>query len=163
DAGRVSDPRQHIGDRIGHHGRVPLYQLALTTPGTSPLRARFRKQMRHILNLRRKARLLPQRPQRLCSLTLNFSLPRLARTIFDVWAMAFSAFGGALLPKRHPQVGQERAALLVGLGGGDDGDVHSLDLVDLVVVDLGEDDLLSETQRVVPLAVKRLGGDALKV
>src|SRR5207248_2687080 len=60
-------------------------------------------------------------------------------------------------------VAQERAAFLVVLRGGDDGDVHPFDLLDLVVVDLGEDDLLADPERIVALAVERLGRDALEV
>src|SRR5712691_10441730 len=39
-AARVADARQEVCDRVAHrHGRLPPYQLALITPGTSPLRA----------------------------------------------------------------------------------------------------------------------------
>src|SRR5436305_6324183 len=41
------------------------YQLALVTPGISPLRASWRKQRRQMPNLRRNARGRPQRQQRL--------------------------------------------------------------------------------------------------
>src|SRR4051812_40405426 len=41
------------------------YQLALTTPGISPLSASWRKHRRQMPNLRRKARGRPQRQQRL--------------------------------------------------------------------------------------------------
>src|SRR5690554_2135656 len=46
------------------------YQLAFTTPGISPLSARMRKQIRHISNLRKNARLRPQIGQRLYWRTL---------------------------------------------------------------------------------------------
>src|ERR1700722_17465108 len=53
---RVANARQHVGDGIGDcHVSTPgllSYQLALMTPGTSPARASWRKQMRHKLNLR---------------------------------------------------------------------------------------------------------------
>ena len=39
--------------------------------------------------------------------------------------------------------------MIVSVGGRDDRDVHPLDQVDLRVVDLGEDQLVPETQRVV--------------
>jgi len=52
DAYRVADPRQHIGNRIGHHDQCS-YQLALRTPGISPRSARWRKQIRHIWKRRR--------------------------------------------------------------------------------------------------------------
>jgi hypothetical protein len=49
-----------------------LYQLDLVTPGISPDRARFRKQMRQSMNFRYTPRERPQRRQRLCARTLNF-------------------------------------------------------------------------------------------
>ena len=45
--------------------RASDYQLALTTPGSSPLCAISRKQIRQMPNLRKKARERPQRLQRL--------------------------------------------------------------------------------------------------
>jgi hypothetical protein len=48
------------------------YQLALVTPGISPFSANPRKQMRHISNLRKKARGRPQTLQRLRQRILNF-------------------------------------------------------------------------------------------
>ena len=42
-------------------------------------------------------------------------------------------------------------------------DVHAADLVDLVVLDLGEDDLLLQTEAVVAAAVEGVGGDAAEV
>src|SRR4026207_1013763 len=52
---------------------------------------------------------------------------------------------------------QQRLRFLVGIGGGHHDDVHSPHLVDLVVHDLGEDDLLLEPQRVVAAADEGLG------
>jgi len=60
----VSDPGQKIcngignchlrsSPRLGTCGHVRSYQLALITPGISPCRAKVRKQMRHMSNLRR--------------------------------------------------------------------------------------------------------------
>jgi len=60
-------------------------------------------------------------------------------------------------------VSEERPSLLVVSRGRDHRDVESLDLLDPVVVDLGEDDLLFYTQSVVPLPVERLGRHALEV
>src|SRR5581483_7141646 len=45
---RVPDAGEEVGDRIASHD----YQLALITPGTSPLSASSRKQMRHAWNFR---------------------------------------------------------------------------------------------------------------
>jgi hypothetical protein len=48
------------------------YQLALRTPGISPLSAISRKQIRQMPNFRMNARGRPQRPQRLPRRTENF-------------------------------------------------------------------------------------------
>src|SRR5205085_1681914 len=63
--------------------------------------------------------------------------------------------GAPVAGERHPERLQQRERLLVGLGGGGDGHVQAPYLVDRVVVDLGEDDLLADPQRVVAAAVER--------
>src|SRR5277367_3024813 len=68
-----------------------------------------------------------------------------------------------LVPERDAQLREEGAPLLVGARSGDERDVHPLHDVDLVVVDLGEDDLLAQTHRVVPLPVEALAADAFEV
>src|SRR5262245_26454546 len=55
-AAGVANAREEIGDRIAAHA----YQLAFTTPGTSPFRASSRKHRRHIWNFRMYARGRPQ-------------------------------------------------------------------------------------------------------
>jgi hypothetical protein len=55
------------------------------------------------------------------------------------------------------QAAQQRLCLLVGLGGGRDRDVEAANLVDAVVVDLREDDLLADAERVVAAPVERVG------
>src|SRR4051812_3293887 len=66
-------------------------------------------------------------------------------------------------PEGHPEIAQQSAALFVALRRGHDGDVHALDLLDPVVVDLGKDDLLLDAERVVPAAVEALHRDPLEV
>src|SRR5262245_4572366 len=63
----------------------------------------------------------------------------------------------------HAHVAQERPTFLVVVGSGHDGDVHAFDLLDLVVVDLGKDDLLLDAERVIALPVERLRRYALEV
>src|SRR5207237_8394721 len=72
------------------------YQDDLMTPVISPLRARLRKQMRHIWNLLRKARLRPHSPQRLYARTLNFGFTarRFACAILESLAMAYAVLKG---------------------------------------------------------------------
>ena len=59
------------------------YQLALRTPGMYPDSARSRKQILQMPNFLRNARDLPQRPQRLCTLTPNFGF----RLLFSTMAL----------------------------------------------------------------------------
>src|SRR5580700_2650147 len=66
-------------------------------------------------------------------------------------------------PERHAELLQESAPLFVGTRSRHEADVEPLDRVDLVVVDLGEDDLLLQAERVVALAVEGLAADALEV
>lgn len=130
------------------------YQLDLTTPGSSPCSAMFRKQIRQIPNLRRKARGRPHRGQRLYFLTLNLGV-RFAFAINDFFAKVVSFF--SLLPKGHSHQAQEGSCLIVVSSRGDDGDVQTLDLIDLVVVDLRENDVFLDSQGVVPSTVQGLG------
>src|SRR5580704_11763305 len=67
------------------------------------------------------------------------------------------------VPEGHAEVTEERTPLIVVGGGGVEGDVHPLRLVDAFVVDLREDDLLPDAERVVAAPVERLGGDPLEV
>src|SRR5579864_7462470 len=75
-AHRVANPGEHVSNGIGGHlfslPNFP-YQLALVTPGISPLSASPRKQMRHISNFRKNARERPQMRQRLRTRILYFS------------------------------------------------------------------------------------------
>src|SRR5450755_2640789 len=61
----------------------------------------------------------------------------------------------AFLRERHAERLEQRERLLVAGCRGGDRDVQAADLVDLVVVDLGEDDLLAHAHRVVAAAVER--------
>ena len=58
---------------------------------------------------------------------------------------------------------QQLASLFVGLRGGGDRDVHTTQLLDLVVLNLGEDDLLLQAQAVVAAAVEGVSADAAEV
>src|SRR4051794_3437815 len=86
-------------------------------------------------------------------LTLNFStvLRRfLSRSTTASLAMRISLSGF----ERKTERGEERARLVVRLRAGGDGDVHAAQRVDLVVIDLGENDLLLEAEAVVAAAVE---------
>src|SRR6185437_7611770 len=59
-----------------------------------------------------------------------------------------------LRPERHSQMLEQRARLLVGRSRGHDGDVHALQLVHLGVINLGKNQLVAQTQRVVAASIK---------
>src|SRR5574338_555624 len=70
---------------------------------------------------------------------------------------------GGLAAERPAELAQERQGQVVTPGGGDDGDVHPVDLLDLVEVDLGEDHLLLDAERVVAPSVEALVGEPAEV
>src|SRR4051812_18592413 len=86
-------------------------------------------------------------------LALNFSTVLRRFSFLSLTASLAMRF--YLLPEREAERGEERARLVVRFRRGVDGDVHAADRVDLVVVDLGEDDLLLHAERVVTAAVER--------
>src|SRR5581483_7028981 len=97
-----------------------------------------------------------RRPQRLgdqgllCQLCLYLTMPYRRAFSGDArWSLR------CLLPRLaegHVEVGEERAPLVVGPGGGDHADLHAAQAVDLVVVDLREHQLLAEAEGVVAVA-----------
>ena len=70
---------------------------------------------------------------------------------------------GLLRLEREVEGVQKSLALLVGGGGGHDGDVHTTGVIDLVEVDLREDELLGDAHGEVATAVEALSGDAAEV
>src|SRR5437762_4106653 len=66
-------------------------------------------------------------------------------------------------PERHPEAAQQSARLFVRPRRRADRDLHAPEAVDLVVLDLREDELLLETERVVTAAVEALVRNALEV
>src|SRR5579885_2479838 len=67
------------------------------------------------------------------------------------------------LSEWHAEPGQQAAGLVVGAGCGDDRHFQPAQFVDLVVVDLREDDLLTQAERVVAAAVEAVGAHAAEV
>src|SRR3569623_3649841 len=86
--------------------------------------------------------------------TLNLCFWEACRSACSCGRSLRGRSGGGGLTERHTEVREEGAALCIGLGGGDDRDVHALDRVDLVVLDLGEDDLLADSHGEVAAAVE---------
>src|SRR3954454_4730051 len=147
----VADPREHVSDWIGQHlgllpgalghardhalvGELPQADAAdpeLLEDGTRPPALVAAGVVAH-LELLRARRL---HDQRLLGHALLLVPPCL---------------GG----ERQAQPQEERPRLLVVLGGGRDRDIEAADLVDAVVVDLGEDDLLADADRIVAATVE---------
>src|SRR4051812_44754645 len=164
------------------------HQLALVTPGISPAWAISRRHTRHRPNLRNTERARPQRRQRVYPRTLYFGVA-FALLMSDFFAIACPLLllllrrglgaltaadraatlldGGGLavgtLLEGEPEGIEQRLALLVGDGRGDDGDVHAARRVDLVVLDLGEHRLVVQIERVVAPAVPAVRRQAAEV
>src|SRR2546425_335427 len=73
------------------------------------------------------------------------------------------AGGRRLAPERHAHFLEQRHRGVVAAGAGHEGDVHPVDALDFVVVDLGEDHLLLEADGVVAPAVEALGRQPAEV
>src|SRR5690606_11783282 len=69
--------------------------------------------------------------------------------------LAIGSDSSPLRPQREVERLEQRAALLIRPRSRRDRDIHAPHRVDLVVVDLGEDDLLADADVVVALAVER--------
>src|SRR5207244_2940481 len=67
------------------------------------------------------------------------------------------------LPEREPELREQRPRLVVGAGGGHEGHLETPRLVDLVVFDLGKDELLAQPQRVVAVSVEAARRDPPEV
>src|SRR6202161_3794947 len=137
---------------------MAAYQLAFVTPGTSPACTMTRRQMRQRPNLRYTAFGRPHRWHRVYPRTLNLGV----RCCFSIKAFFAMVLPG-LLSERKAERCQERSPFLVRACGRDDGDVHPAGRVDLVVVDLGEDQLLGHPEGVIAVAVERAGREAPEV
>src|ERR1051326_8831151 len=71
--------------------------------------------------------------------------------------------GSLRLPERHAEMREERLGVLVRSRRRHDVDVHTAYLVDLVVDDLGEDQLLAQAHGVIATPVEALRRHALEV
>src|SRR6185436_13499696 len=94
-------------------------------------------------------------------LALNFST--VLRRFWSRSLSASLAMRSLSVLEREAERRQQRTRLVVGFRRGGDGDVHSPQGVDLVVFDLGENDLLLEAEAVVAAAVERAVGHAAEV
>src|SRR5215211_5259157 len=131
-------------------------------PGIAPSWASSRRQIRQSPNFLKTARGRPQRLQREYFRTGNRGV-RDAFTISDFLAIPLLLSVSWLAGEREAEPAQQREALLVGRRRRRDRDVEAADGRDVVVVDLGEDDLLADTDRVVAAPVERARVEAAEV
>src|SRR5262249_54805651 len=131
------------------------HQLAFVTPGSSPLRARFRRHNRQRLKSRYTARGRPHAWQRFLNRVENLG----GRASFAHW----DARAIFLAPEGHSELREELLGFLVAPGRRHERDVHAFDAVDTVEIDLREHDLFLEAERVVARAVEGLRARAAKV
>src|SRR5262245_1283526 len=86
-----------------------------------------------------------------------------------LFAVDDGSLGHTVVPRndsgseREAEGGEERLRLVVGSRGGSDSDVHAADRVDLVVLDLGENDLFLDAHVVVAAAIEGARRDAAEV
>src|SRR5699024_6110391 len=105
--------------------------------------------------LRRYAWGRPQILQRLYSRVENFA-GRCCLIFMEVFAMFQNP---PLVSERSAQSGQQLFGLFVGFRSGNEADVHTANGIDLIVVDLGEDQLLLDAAGIVAAAVERVAVD----
>src|SRR5258708_10872601 len=84
---------------------------------------------------------------------LNFST--VLRRFLSRNISASLAIGLPSVLERETERGEQCARLVVALRRGGDGDVHAAQCIDLVVIDLGEDDLFLEAEVLVATSVER--------
>jgi hypothetical protein len=140
-----------------------IYQDALRTPGMSPSEAASRKHRRHIPKSRMNARLRPQRKQRFTARELNFGV-FFERAMTDVLAIyrkkqprrarmnileRGSEVKLPLFLKRKSEMGEKGRGFFFVFGGGNDRHSKTKDIFDVLVSNLREDAVLTNTERVV--------------
>lgn len=135
---------------------ISLYQLDLTTPGTCPFDARFLKQIRQIPNFLKKALLRPQMGHLLYCRVENFGFLR-DFIMSDFLANASPSLDiYTLIPKRHPQLLQQKTAFFISLRRCHDGDVQSLNFINFIVIDFRKDNKILNPDTAIGTAVKDL-------
>src|SRR6184192_2607855 len=82
---------------------------------------------------------------------------------FRLLAVRAMGLSRSSFAQRNPEALQQLAALLIVFRRRGQRDVHSFDLVHAGVINLREDQLVLEPQRVIPAAVKSVRGQAAEV
>src|ERR1700687_4431774 len=68
-----------------------------------------------------------------------------------------------LVPERHPQEPEQCPAFIIALSSCYYGNIHSLDLVNLIVVNFRKNQLFLDAKGIVPFAVESFGGNPFEV
>src|SRR6266567_8336030 len=68
-----------------------------------------------------------------------------------------------LVPERHPQEPEQSPAFFIAFGSCDYGNIHSLDLINLVVVNFRENQLFLDSKGIIPLPVESFGRNPFEV
>ena len=151
---RVADPREHVGDRIGHvHRRLTSWtwsRPAARPRGRAP-GSRFGRA--------RSGACTPAAVRRGCSGDTPAALCFGARLAFAIKRLLGHGLLSAQPAKGMPRSSSSLAGLLVGLRRRHDADLQPAETVDLVVIDLGERELLAKPEAVVAPPVEGLAGD----
>ena len=87
----------------------------------------------------------------------------LRRSLLLDFHRCFGHNNPSLFRKRSAHQGKQLAGLFVVVCGGYETNVHSANLIDLIVIDLREDQLLLNAHVVVATAIERVGVDASEV
>src|SRR2546430_4714191 len=139
------------------------YLATIANPGPRRIARQFRQLERcrepllHRLALVASNGLEPSAPPGIFLAELAPPVVLLDRTFLSHQCLlAFRRCGRFLLPERKIERAQQRSRLVVGFGAGTHGNVHPPDIGHLVVVDLGEDDVFLDADRVIASAVEAL-------
>src|ERR1700687_4641514 len=68
-----------------------------------------------------------------------------------------------LVPERHPQEPEQCPAFIIALGSCDYGYIHSLYLINLVIINFRKYQLFLDSKGIIPLPVESFGRDPLEV
>src|SRR5215475_12978679 len=163
--------RSHVAQRNTTHLELPVVGLRAAGDDAAivnPRRRRVawqlgkfqrgREALFHRLGLVVGKRFQPRTPLRILLGQLFSPLVLFNRALLRHQSLLLSASEGPRpsLPEWEVECGQQRARLVVGLRAGADRDVHAPDVGRLVVIDLREDDVLLQPDRIVAAPVEAL-------
>src|SRR6266566_8014865 len=122
---------------------LPPHHDDFFTPGTCPCDESMRKQMADAELPHVRARPSAE----VAAIVLRDSVLVFAESA--IYGRLLSHSVSTSLPEGEPELRQQRARLVVGARGGDEGDLETPQFIDLVVLDLRENQLLAQPERVV--------------